>query len=877
MYTNFKHIVFVFLFFSLGCQYGFGQKKTEDKDLQQVTESNLVIKAQDSVKTDSIIPPKEFLEDIIRHKAEDYIANNFIKQQATLYNNAELYYQDIELKAGIIIIDYKNNLAYAKGIVDSLGNYMQRPNFKQAGQESEQDSLVYNFRNEKAVIYNTRTEQGGIIIKGQITKRENDSVLYINKAHFTTSTKDKPDYEIVTKNIKIVPGKKVVGGLSQLYIADVPTPAILPFFYAPLSKERSVSGFLIPTWGENNNQGFFLQNGGYYFAINDYVDLAVLGDVYSNGSWGLRFESSYNLRYKFTGSFRLRLENLITSQRGYDDFSKANNFNLQWSHSQSSQSNPNSRFSASVNFGSSQFFRESLNEFNISQNVTNTFSSSISYYKKFIGTPFNMNLSLNHTQNTNTETIDMTLPSLQLSMDRIYPFAPKSGTKKNALQNIGLTYNFDAQNKITTTDELFLKKEMFDNARSGAKHTLSVSTNLKALKYITLSPSVNYNEVWYLKTIDQQYNEDTNEIVRDTINGFDAFREYSGGISASTTIYGDFKFKKGRLKALRHVMRPSVSFNYRPDFSFYYDEVQQSEDPEDLKEFTRFEGGIFGQPSRGLSSSIGISLNNTLEAKVMSKDSIETEAKKITILNNLNFRTSYNIAADSLNWSPVSVSAGTRILNDKMNINATASLDPYALNISGNRINTFNINNGGSLFRLTRASLSANYSLSSDLFGKDKKDVKKKSSREASSDPNSDSLFGSDITRQNSTDDQDKSNAKVAKLFGASIPWNLSLRYTLGYSNSRRENEISNNSLQFSGDVELSPKWGVGFSSGYDFKRKGITFTNLRFERDLDSWTMSFNWVPFGGNTTYYFFIGVKGPLSDLKYDQRKVPDRRLF
>ena len=876
MHPNFKHIVFVFLFLSLGCHLSYSQIKSKDKDLQKNTNTKLVIKAQDSIKKDSIIPPKEFLQDIIKHKAEDYIDNNFIKKQATLYNNAELYYQDIELKAGIIIIDYKNNLAYAKGIIDSLGNYTQKPQFKQGEQESEQDSLVYNFKNEKAVIYNTRTEQGGIIIKGQITKRENDSVLYVNRAHFTTSTKDKPDYEIVTKNIKIVPGKKVVGGLSQLYIADVPTPAVLPFFYAPLSKERSVSGFLIPTWGENNNQGFFLQNGGYYFAISDYVDLAVLGDVYTNGSWGLRFESNYNLRYKFTGSFRLRFENLITSQRGFDDFSKANNFNLQWSHSQATQSNPNSRFSASVNFGSSQFFRESLNEFNISQNVTNTFSSSISYYKKFVGTPFNMNVALNHTQNTNTEQIDMTLPSLQLSMDRIYPFAPKSGTKKNAIHNIGLTYNLDAQNKITTTDELFLKKEMFDNARSGAKHTVSLSTNMKALKYVTLSPSVNYSEVWYLKTIDQQYDDNTNLIVKDTINGFDAFREYSGGISASTTIYGMFNFKKGRLQTIRHVMRPSISFNYKPDFSFYYDEVQQSNDPEDLKEFSRFEGGIFGAPSRGLSSSIGLSLNNTFEAKMMSKDSTETEAKKINILNTLNFRTSYNIAADSLRWSPVSVTAGTQLFDNKLNLNASASLDPYALNTSGNRINTFNINNGGSLFRLTRASLSANYSLSSDLFGK-KKEGRKKSGGSSKLDPNSDSLFGSNLTTRNTTDDQEESKTKVAKLFGATIPWDMSLRYTLGYSNSQRQNEISNNSLQFSGNIELSPKWKVGLSSGYDFKRKGIITTNLSFERDLDSWRMSFNWVPYGIRKTYYFFIGVKGPLSDLKYDQRKVPDRRLF
>ena len=876
MHTNFKHIVFVFLFYCLGCLFSFSQITPKSKDSINISKNNLVINAQDSTKTDSIIAPKELLEDIIKKKAVDYIANDFRSRKTTLYNNAELYYQDIELKAGIIIIDYKNNIAFAKGIIDSSGVYLQRPQFKQGIQESEQDSLIYNFKNERAVIYNTRTEQNGVIIRGQITKRENDSVLYINKAHFTTSTKEKPDYEIVTKNIKVVPGKKIVGGLSQLYLADVPTPAILPFFYAPISKERSASGFLIPSWSENNSQGFSLQNGGYYFAINDYVNLSVLGDVYTNGSWGLRFESSYALRYKFSGNFRLRFENLITSQRGFSDYSKRNNFNLQWSHSQSTQSNPNSRFSASVNFGSSQYFRESLNEINIGQTVTNTFSSSISYYKKFVDTPFNMNMSLTHTQNTNTERIDMSLPSLQISMDRIYPFAPKVGSKKNPIHNLGLSYNFDLQNRISTTEELFLKKEMFDNARSGAKHTSSLSTNLKVLKYITLSPNVNYKEVWYLKTTDQQYDETTNTVVKDTVNGFEAFREYSGGVSASTTLYGMFNFKKGRLKSIRHVVRPSVSFNYRPDFSFYYDEVQQSEDPDNVREFSPFEGGVFGQPSRGLSSSIGIGINSTLEAKVMPKDSTETEAKKISILKNLNFSSSYNIAADSLQWSPVRVTAGTALFDNKLNLNANASLDPYALNASGVRINTFNVNNGGSLFRLTSASLSANYSLSNETFSKKKTD-KKKGASTTTSDPNSVSLFGSGMTTRNEKDDQDESNDKVAKLFGATIPWTMSLRYSMSYSNSRRQNEISNNSLQFSGKVELSPKWNVGFSSGYDVKRKGITYTNLSFERDLDSWRMSFNWVPFG-NTTYYFFIGVKSSiLSDLKYDQRKAPDRRLF
>lgn len=889
MHTNLRYILLVLLVFSSLVQVIYSQEinKKDSLNTKQLDTLNLdqelTVKATDSTKVDTLKTPKEFLADIIKKKSEDYISNDFINKRATLYNNAEVLYQDIELRAGIIIIDYSKSLAYAKGIIDTLGNYTQRPIFKQGSQESEQDSLVYNFKNEKAVIYNTKTEQTGVIITGDITKRENDSTLYINRARFTTSQKEKPDYHIATNNIKVVPGKKVVGGLSQLYLAEVPTPAILPFFYAPLSKERAESGLLLPTWGENNNQGFFLQNGGYYFAISDYIDLAVLGDVYTNGSWGLRLESNYALRYKFSGNFSLRFENLITGQRGFPNFGKTNNFYLRWSHSQNAQSNPNSRFSASVNLGSSQYFRQSLNEINQSQNVTNTFSSSISYYKKFVGTPFNMNMSLTHTQNTNTERIDMNLPSLQLSMDRIYPFAPKSGTKKNPIQNIGLTYNMDLQNRITTNDDEFFKSEMFKNARSGIRHTASISTNIKALNYITLSPGANYNEVWVLKTIDKRFDEtlpEGSQVVTDTINGFDAFREYSASISASTNIYGTFNFKKGRLKAIRHTLRPSISYSYRPDFSNFYEEVQRSTDPDDIQEFTRFEGGVFGQPSRGLSSSVGISLNNVFEAKVMPKDSTETEAKKITLLNSLNFSTSYNIAADSLKWSPVSASANTSFFNNKLNLTMSARLDPYALNANGVRINTFNINNGGSLFRLTSASISTSYSISSEELNKKNKEQEKKGPSQGDNADSKDLLGGNLTTRTSKFESKspNEKETKIAKLYQATIPWNLSFRHTFGYSNSRRQNEVSTNSLQFSGSVELSPKWNVGISSGYDFKNKGITPTSLNFERDLDSWRMSFNWIPFGRNSTYYFFIGVKASvLSDLKYDQRSVPDRRLF
>lgn len=891
LYTNLRSILLIFLFFLIGIGWSTaqietkkGKQKVDTKiDSLDVLSSNLSNAAVlDTTHTDSTKITKEFLEDNIKSKSTDYISNDFVNETATLYNNAELYYQDIELKAGIITIDYKNSLAYAKGILDSLGNYTQKPQFKQGDQASEQDSLIYNFENEKAIIYNTKTEQQGTYITGDIAKRENDSTFFINKARFTTSKKEHPDYYIQTSNIKVVPDSKIVGGFSNMVIADVPTPLILPFFYVPITQDRA-SGFILPTWGDSNSQGFFLQNGGYYFSINDYVDLAVMGDLYTNGSWGLRTESSYALRYKFTGNFSLRYENVIQSERGFPDYSKATNFFVRWSHSQAAQANPNARFSASVNFGSSNFFRESLNEASSPYYLTNTFNSSISYYKKFVGTPFNLNASLTHTQNTNTDKIDMNLPSLQLNMDRIYPFAPKVGAKKNPIQNLGLTYNMNAQNRVSTSDEDFLKSDMFKNAKTGIKHEAAIGTNMKFLKYFTLSPNANYRDVWYFKTIDKYWDDSMDEVVTDTINGFDSFREYSANVSASTTVYGMFKFKKGRLQAIRHVIRPSVSYSYRPDFGYYYDDYQASLDPNDIEEYNRFQNGVYGGPSRGLSNSIGLSVNNTLEAKIADKDSDdENDVKKVMLLNNLNFNTSYNMAADSLNWSPLRMTAGTQLLKNKLGINLNASMDPYAINANGSRINKFNIDNGGSLFRLTNANLTANYSIrSTELGKKEENSGSSNRNRGIENGPNEDieDFFGGDLSDNRQTlNASNEDKVKVAKLFQSDMPWDLSLRYSLTYSNLRGENSISSNSLQATGNLEFSPKWRVGFSSGYDFENKGITYTQLRFERDLDSFRFSFNWVPFGDRATYYFYIGIKASaLSDLKYEKRKVPDKVLF
>lgn len=847
-------------------------------DRQKLLDNDKLLVRKDSIVADTVPvnKPMESLAAIIDHSADDYIQIDVNKNITTLYNNAKLHYQDVDLEAGIIIIDYKKNIIIAKGIKDSI-EYKQLPYFKQGKEESTQDSLMVDYTTERALIWGLKSEQeNGILVGSKVSKKVNDSTVYVRDIVITSSKKKNPDYYVGIKKAKIVPNKKIIAGASQLFIADVPTPAILPFAYFPLTKDRT-SGILMPTWGENRQQGYFLQNGGYYLAISDYFDLALTGDIYTNGSWGFRAQSNYALRYKFSGNFSYNYNNNINSLRGFDDYSKSSNYNIRWTHSQAAQANPNARLSASVNLGSSKYYRESLNEYNTNSFLNNQLSSSISLSKRFVGTPFNLSVSATHSQNTNTEIINMSLPSLQLSMDRIYPFAPKSGAKKNALQKLGVTYNLAGDYRISTSDDLFFKKEMFEQAKSGVKHTAALSTNMKLFNYFTVSPSANYKETWYFDYLNKRYNPTEEFIETDTLNGFKSLREYSTGVSLSTNIYGTFNIKKGRLKAIRHTIRPSVSYSYRPDFSFYDEEIMNPETQE-VEIYSPYKNGIYGVPGRGISNSIGLSVNNTLEAKVMSKDSTQTESKKIKIFNNLNFSTSYNMAADTLKWAPVSMNAGTQIFNNKMRVNFNASLDPYAINANGNRIDKFNIENDGSLFRLTRAGLTMNYSLSNKTFSGGDRSQNNAQNNDAREVANENNMMGGSLNNSKSSTKSNEQKTKKTELYHSKTPWNLSLSYSIQYSNSRRENEFSTNSLMFNGDIELTPKWNVGFNSGYDFKRRGITYTQLHFQRDLDSWKMSFNWVPFGSRSTYYFFIGVKSSvLSDLKYDKRKLPDKKLF
>lgn len=843
-------------------------------------------KTQDTIAKDSIKPKKDLLEHIVKYHASDYTRFSNKKQKLYLFNEARIDYGDMNITAGDITIDYNTNTVYAKGITDSIDGYTQKPVFTQSGNVVEPDLIVFNTETQKALIYNSKTEQGEGTVISEITKKENDSVYFVKDAKYTTAENlEDPEYYLKLRKAKIVPGKKIVTGLANLFIYDVPTPLGLPFGFFPQS-ETQTSGVIIPTFGEQNDRGYFLQNGGYYFAINDYVDLAVLGDYYTNGSYGIRLENTYAKRYRFRGNVGFRYENLITSERGFSDYAVNTIYNLRWSHSQDSKANPSSRFSASVNLGSSSYYQQSINQVNVASFLNNTLASSVSYSKTFQGEPqVNISLTATHSQNTNTESINMTLPTFQGSVGRIYPFASKAGTKKGIIQNVNFQYNLRAENRIETTDSLFFKKEMFDDAKAGFQHSIPLTTNFKLFKYFSASASTNFNEVWTFKTVDKTYDTTNQEVVEETINGFDSFRTYNFSTSIGTTIYGMFNFEKEgkdrKIKAIRHVMRPSISYNINPSFDKYYDsyEVVSADGltTSDV-DYSRFEDGLFGSPNKNFSSSMGISLSNNLEAKVRDKDSTATEAKKVVLLNNLNFSTSYNFAGDSLQWSPVRMSGGTQLFNNKMSVNFGATLDPYALDNNNNRIDTYNIDNGGSLFRLTSANMNASWSFSSSDGGKNKKnnsgiEENKRSGGRA------DDLFGvsEDFANKQMQDEDDDKEEKPSELYNYKIPWNFRVAYAVNYSNSQRQSEISSHSLMFSGDIELSSKWSVGGSSGYDLKNAGFTYTQLRFERDLLSWRMNFSWVPFSTRSSWNFFIGIKSSiLSDLKYEKRRQPDIQL-
>ena len=842
-------------------------------------------KDEDKSLLDSINKPakKPLLLAKVKYTAKDCVRINRKENKLILYNEAELYYQDIELRAGIIILDYKTNEVNAGRIkIDS--NLVQYPFFKQGGDEINPDSIRFNFDTQKALIWNSKSGQNGMDIFAALTKKENDSVYYIKDARVSTAGKlvggddeEGIDYYFKVRKGKITPGGKIITGPTNMFIANVPTPVGIPFAYFPSSQTKE-SGFIIPSIGESNLRGYYVQNGGYYLAFSDYFDFTAIADYYTNGSYGFRGDSQYNKKYKFRGNFSVRYENLINEARGLPDYSKSTVFNVRWSHSKDQKSSPNSTFSASVNFGSSDYYRQSVNQLNSPNFLNNNLSSSISYSKSFPDYPrVNISLTTAMSQNSQSKVVNLTLPTFQATMERIYPFAPKDGAKKGIFQNINFQYTGRAENRIITTEEALFGPDMFTNAKRGMKHSIPLSTNFKLLKYLSFSTSVNYDEIWTQNTVKfNDFSPEINSVVKDTINKIGAFRQYGLSASMGTTIYGTVNFGEGKkIESIRHTLRPSISYSNRPSFEQYYDTYIVDAEGNSA-EYTRYQNSLFGIPGRSLSNNMGITLGNNFEAKVRDKDSTATGPKKVVLLNNFNIATSHNFAADSLRWSPLRMSTALSLFKNKMSINMGGTFDPYTLNENNIRINTYNIASGGGLLRLTSANVNLNYSFSSTEFENPDKEEDRNQTEATSSGGRDDDLFGraEDFTDRRMNEGNSAPAPKYPS-YRSKIPWDLKLAYSLTYNNSRNQRDFTNNSLMFSGNVDLTPMWKVGLSSGYDFNGKGFTYTQLRFNRDLKSWRLNFSWVPFSDRASWNFFIGIKsGLLSDIKYEKQSEPNR---
>jgi len=874
--TKFYHTACFFLFIGI---LSYGQEKRETDSQERILDS-----LNKNVK-------KPILLDKVKYTAKDCVYINRKDNKLILYNEAELYYQDIELRAGIIILDYKTNEVNA-GRIEIDSTLVQFPYFKQANNEVNPDSIRFNFDTQKALIWNSKSAQNGMDVYAAITKKQNDSVYFIKDARVSTAGEliggdegEGIDYYFKVRKGKIVPGGKIITGFTNMFIADVPTPVAIPFAFFPTTQDKE-SGFIIPSINDSNLRGYAVQNGGYYLALSEYFDLSLLGDYYTNGSYGFRGDSKYRKRYKYNGSFSFRYENLIDNARGLPEYSKSTVFNIRWNHSKDPKSSPNSTFSASVNFGSSDYFRQSVNQLNTPNFLNNNLSSSISYSKSFPEYPrVNVSLTTAMSQNSQSKAVNLTLPTLQTTMERIFPFKPKNGTAKGFFQNINFQYAGRAENRIITTEEKLFGPMMFDNAKYGMKHTIPLSTNFKLLKYLSVSTSANYNEVWTQNMINyNDFDIETNSIKKDTINKIGAFREYSFSASMGTTIYGTVNFGEDKkIQSIRHTIRPSISYSNRPSFEQYYDTYIIDAEG-NTAEYTRYQNSLFGVPGRNLSNSMSIGLNNNFEAKVRNdKDSTSNELKKVVLLNNFNISTAHNFAADSLRWTPIRMGSGFSLLKDKMTINFGATFDPYALNENNIRINTYNILNGGGLLRLTSANINMNYSITSnELKGKENEEDNEEKSQSynmiesTSSGGRDDDLFGraEDFSDRRMNAENDKPVPKYPS-YRTEIPWDLTFAYSLTYNNNRRQRDFTNNSLMFSGNIELTPKWKVGLSSGYDFKGKGFTYTQLRFNRDLNSWRLNFSWVPFSDRSSWNFFIGIKsGLLSDIKYEKQSLPNR---
>lgn len=809
----------------------------------------------------------------IVYSAEDSMRISLGIKKVFLFNSGDVKYDLIELKSFFIDMNLETNEILARGGLDSIGKPKGRPVFTDREDTFESETLSYNFKSRKGRILGVITEQEGGFLHGNIAKKQENDDIHIRRGKYTSCDHPEPHFYISMSKAKVIPGDKVVSGPAFLVIEDIPLPLAIPFGFFPNKRGRS-SGVVFPSYGEEITRGFFLQEGGYYFALNEYMDLKITGDIYSLGSWRLTAGSNYNRRYKYRGSFNLSFAANIIGEPGLANYEKRQDYSIRWQHNQDRKANPTMNLSGSVDYKSSRFNK--LTSVNPDVFAQNTSNSSISMSKNWPGTPFTLNVNARATQNFSRRTTQLNLPSASFNVARQYPFRGRrpSGDAK-WYDNVEFSYSANLDNRINTFDSLLFNKETWLRSQHGFKHDLPIRSNFKLFNIVNITPGITYSGVLYTNRIDKRWDADyvnpqtglpAPRVVTDTIYGLQYGHSLNPNFSIgmSPNIYGMFQFRGSRVEALRHVMTPSVSLSLTPDmkgvFPNYFRDVQR-DTLGNTESYSIFANGIYGTPSfRGRSGSIGFGLGNNFELKVRTPQDTTSTSKKIKLLDRLNFTTSYNLFADSLNWSNINMTGSTSLFNNNLNINFGAVMDPYALDQSNRKYNRFEWQENRRPGRITSANLSFSTRFQSSKNGENT----------GSAPPPSDIPTESRGIFDHLDEIPDPTIFLYDTYVDFDVPWSLSLNYSLNYSKPGIEKRIVQ-TLSFNGDLSLTPKWKITFQSGYDFERKDFTMTRLSINRDLHCWEASITAVPFGTLKSYSFLIRVKSAiLQDLKYQKQK-------
>ena len=812
---------------------------------------------------------ESFIDDKIERSCNDSTVQDFKNNKVYYYGDAKVVYEDITIEAAFIEFDFDKRTVFAKGLHDSTGKLYGSPIFLEGDKKYLSEEMRFNFETKKGIITKVFTEDAMGYIHGSKIKKMDDNSINIKSGSFTTcSNQEHPHFEFYFGKAKVIPDDKIVTGPAYFRLMETPLPIGVPFGIFPNSKGQR-NGILVPTWGESANRGFYFENGGFYWGINEYLDFQLVGDIYTRGSWAVKPTLRYNKRYAYNGSLSGSYAVNKIGSKGSADYNESTDFKVRWVHKQDPKARPKSSFSADVYIVSSNYNK--YNAISSNEYLSNTFQSSIAYQTR-IGSLFNFTANASHSQNTLTRVMTVTLPEVTLTMNRVYPFKNiGNSAKKRWYKDMYISYTANAKNYMSMADSLYFRPGWLDNLQNGMQHRVPISMPVKLFKYVTWTTSVNLLDRMYFRYFEKQWVEDPSMaaggyLKTDTINQFRNVFSFDVSSSMTTKLYGMVAFKKGPVRAIRHVFTPSIGVSYNPDFSKdfwnYYDTYYDANGIEQL--YSMFQGNIYGTPPSSESGRINYSFGNNLEIKVPSKKDTITGLKKVKVIEDLTFSGSYDIAKDSLNFSYLSVNGRTTLFKN-LSVRYSSIWDPYILDSLGRKqLNQFEWDVNKRLFRKNSVAwnFSINYSLNNDTFkNKGKKTAPKR--------------YESSLASEEEMNDI---RSNPGNYVDWSTKWALSLSYNLTLSNNLsyinyilKDDRKVIQTLGVNGNINLTPNWKVSVQSGWDFELKKLSYTSLTIYRDLHCWEMRFNWIPLGTYKSWNFTINVKASaLQDLKLTKKK-------